>query len=152
MSTLFRDLEGVVCITDDVLIYGKSQKQRDERLLAVLNRLEESGLSLNRNKCEFSERWNFLVTYFPRMEYAQSQSSGYSEHGRANDCKRTETFPWDGKSIKQIYASSSRNDQATKRLVAEEKWVDVGLISETSIFIGERCPHWESSFSTIIWS
>jgi hypothetical protein len=53
MSTLLRDLEGVVCLIDDVLIYGKSQEQHDERLLAVLNRLEEAGLTLNRDKCEW---------------------------------------------------------------------------------------------------
>ena len=55
MSTLLRDLEGVVCLIDDVLIYGRSQEQHDERLLAVLNRLEEAGLTLNRDKCEFSK-------------------------------------------------------------------------------------------------
>ena len=54
VSTLLRDLE-VVCLIDDVLIYGRSQEQHDERLLVVLNRLEEAGLTLNRDKCEFSK-------------------------------------------------------------------------------------------------
>ena len=51
-----RDLEGVVCLIDDILIYGNTQEEHDERLLAVLNRLEEAGLTFNRDKCEFSQR------------------------------------------------------------------------------------------------
>ena len=56
MSALLRDLEGVICLIDDILIYGNTQEEHDERLLAVLNRLEEAGLTLNRDKCKFSRR------------------------------------------------------------------------------------------------
>ena len=56
MSALLRDLEGVICLIDDILIYGNTQEEHDERLLAVLTRLEEAGLTLNREKCEFSRR------------------------------------------------------------------------------------------------
>ena len=75
MSTLLRDLEGVVCLIDDVLIYGRSQEQHDERLLAVLNRLEEADLTLNQDKCEFSKmEVKFLGHILPRMEYAQTRT------------------------------------------------------------------------------
>ena len=53
MSALLR---GVVCLIDDNLIYGNTQEEHDEQLLAVLNKLEEAGLTLNRDKCEFSQR------------------------------------------------------------------------------------------------
>lgn len=53
---MLRDLEGVICLIDDILIYGNTQEEHDERLLAVLTRLEEAGLTLNREKCEFSRR------------------------------------------------------------------------------------------------
>ena len=56
MSALLRDFEGVICLIDDILIYGNTQEEHDEWLLAVLNRLEEAGLTLNRDKCEFSRR------------------------------------------------------------------------------------------------
>ena len=55
MSALLGDLEGVVCLIDDVLIYGHNQEEHDERLLAVLSRIEEAGLTLNKEKCEFSK-------------------------------------------------------------------------------------------------
>lgn len=93
MSTL-RDLEGVVCLIDDVLIYDKSQEQHDERLLAVLFRLEEAGLTLNRDKCGFSKRSEISWSHtFPGWSMLRPrQSSGYSEHGRANDCKKLRRF------------------------------------------------------------
>ncbi|XP_049275476.1 uncharacterized protein K02A2.6-like [Rhipicephalus sanguineus] len=45
--------EGVVCHMDDVLIWGATQAQHDERLRAVMDRLRTSGITLNREKCEF---------------------------------------------------------------------------------------------------
>ena len=54
MSAWLGDLEGVVCLIDDVLIYGRNQEEHDERLLAYLSRIEEAGLTLNKEKCEFS--------------------------------------------------------------------------------------------------
>ena len=46
---------GVVCLMDDILVHGKTQAQHDERLVKVLNRLQESGLTLNSEKCTFSQ-------------------------------------------------------------------------------------------------
>ena len=56
MSAILRDLEGVVCLIDDILVYSKTQQEHDDRLHAVLKRLEEAGLTLNKEKCEFSQR------------------------------------------------------------------------------------------------
>jgi len=44
---LLNDLDGVLCLIDDVLVYGKSQSEHDERLAAVLKRFEECGMTLN---------------------------------------------------------------------------------------------------------
>ena len=35
------------------LMFGVTQEQHDDRLLAVLDRLKETGLTLNEGKCEF---------------------------------------------------------------------------------------------------
>ena len=55
MNVLLKDLDGVLCLMDDVLVYGKSQSEHDERLEAVLKRIEECGMTLNSEKCEFSK-------------------------------------------------------------------------------------------------
>ena len=54
-------LPGVLCLIDDVLIFGKSQAEHDDQLNEVLKRIESAGVALNLNKCEFSKsEVNFL--------------------------------------------------------------------------------------------
>ena len=54
MSEILQDVEGAICLVDDILIHGRSQEEHDHRLEAVLRRLQEVGLTLNEKKCEFS--------------------------------------------------------------------------------------------------
>ena len=54
MSEILQDVEGAICLVDDILIHGWSQEKHDHRLEAVLRRLQEVGLTLNEKKCEFS--------------------------------------------------------------------------------------------------
>ena len=53
MSSILTDLKGVVCMIDDVLVYGSTYKEHDERLEAVLNQLQNAGVTLNKEKCQF---------------------------------------------------------------------------------------------------
>jgi len=54
MSNILKDLDGVVCMIDDVFIYGSTQEEHDQRLEIVLNKLHKAGVTLNRSKCKFS--------------------------------------------------------------------------------------------------
>ena len=55
MSDLLSGLDGVVCMIDDILVHGCTVEEHDDRLTKVLQRLEEAGLTLNREKCQFSQ-------------------------------------------------------------------------------------------------
>ena len=55
MCDILTGLKYVVCLIDDVLVCGTTQEEHDQNLLAVLRRIQESGLTLNREKCEFSK-------------------------------------------------------------------------------------------------
>ena len=48
----------------DVLVYGNNQEEHDEWLPKVLQRLEAAGLTLNRQKCQFSQ---VLVKFLSQM-------------------------------------------------------------------------------------
>ena len=48
-------LEGVLNVSDDILVYAKTALQHKQRLFAVLSRLQEKGLTLNPKKCLFSQ-------------------------------------------------------------------------------------------------
>ena len=50
------DLPGQLNMTDDVLVFGKTAEEHHKNLIAVLDRLEEIGLTLNREKCEFYKK------------------------------------------------------------------------------------------------
>ena len=50
MQDIVGDIDGVVCMIDDILVYGLTQEEHDKRLLRVLCCLKK-GLTLNRDKC-----------------------------------------------------------------------------------------------------
>ena len=53
MSEILSGLEGVVCLIDDVLIYGNTEEQHHQRLKAALTKISKAGLTLNKEKCIF---------------------------------------------------------------------------------------------------
>ena len=55
MSDILSDLEGVVCLINNVLVHSKTQEEHDCRLRKVLERIKQVGLTLNAEKCEFSK-------------------------------------------------------------------------------------------------
>lgn len=55
MAETFRDLDGVAVFMDDVLVYGQTPEQHDQRLNKVLERIESVGLKLNKEKCKFRQ-------------------------------------------------------------------------------------------------
>jgi len=55
VAKLIQDLDGCESIVDDIIIWGESEKQHDQRLFRVLDRLNEKNLKLNKEKCEFKK-------------------------------------------------------------------------------------------------
>ena len=55
MSEILAGLEGVVCMVDDVLVHGRTQEEHDQRLDAAMERIAQAGVSLNAEKCDFSQ-------------------------------------------------------------------------------------------------
>ena len=53
MNHILEGLEGVVCLMDDVLIFGTNKAEHDIRLAAVLQQIEKAGVTLNLQKCKF---------------------------------------------------------------------------------------------------
>ncbi|KAL6478669.1 hypothetical protein MHYP_G00121020 [Metynnis hypsauchen] len=45
----------VIVYLDDIIVFGKSLEQHEERLLKVLDRLEEVGLKISIDKCQFCQ-------------------------------------------------------------------------------------------------
>ncbi|XP_045541460.1 uncharacterized protein K02A2.6-like [Papilio machaon] len=61
METVLAGLDGVLCLLDDILITGCNREEHLTRLNSVLQRLEEAGLTLQKEKCEFfKDEINYL--------------------------------------------------------------------------------------------
>ena len=56
MNDILDGLPGVLCLIDDVIIFAQTQEEHDQRLRAVLQRLEKAHMTLNEEKCVFGQR------------------------------------------------------------------------------------------------
>ena len=61
MAETLNGLHGVAVFMDDILVYGNTPEQHDQYLSKVLERIESTGLKLNKDKCVFrQEQLHFL--------------------------------------------------------------------------------------------
>ena len=55
MKQVFEGLDGVEVMMDDVLIWGKNEKEHNDRLRAALERVKNNNLTLNKKKCKLMQ-------------------------------------------------------------------------------------------------
>ena len=51
MDSILQGIAGVICYIDDILVTGKDDAQHLQALEQVLSRLQEAGLTIQKNKC-----------------------------------------------------------------------------------------------------
>ena len=56
MQKILAGLEGVECQIDDILVYGDTHEQHDQRLEALSKTTDDVGVTLNIEKCKFAKR------------------------------------------------------------------------------------------------
>ena len=49
---------------DDVLVFGKDKEEHDVRLSSALNKIQDAGVTLNKEKCEFSKTELIFLGHF----------------------------------------------------------------------------------------
>ena len=52
IRSILADCQGQLNMTDDILVFGRTQEEHQQHLLAVLEKLETHGITLNVDKCE----------------------------------------------------------------------------------------------------
>ena len=53
IAEIIEGIEGVANAQDDIIVWGDTKEVHDQRLHKVLSRIKDSGLKLNRKKCQF---------------------------------------------------------------------------------------------------
>ena len=75
MQKILAGLEGVECRTDDILVFGDAHEQHDQQSEAVLKSIEDNGVTLNIEKCEFAMKTSVKMEskWIPRRSRQQSR-------------------------------------------------------------------------------
>ena len=53
MAEILRGLDGVLCLMDDVLVFGKNETEHNQRLMEAFTKIQTARVTLNPHKCEF---------------------------------------------------------------------------------------------------
>ena len=77
------DIRAAVNISDDIIIYGKDQASHDLALRAVIARLIDSELTLNKEKCELNKR---RLEFFGHIFSADGVSVDPKRINQINNC------------------------------------------------------------------
>ena len=89
MSQILKRLPGVLCQRDNILIFGTTEQENDERLNVVLKELQTAQLTLNAEKCEIKKRTMKFVGYIiaskgVQLIFRNSQRCRIRNHQRAS--------------------------------------------------------------------
>ena len=61
MLEILSECDGVVGLIDDLLIYGKTEKEHHRQLVTVLGKLKREGMTINKEKCKFYDTEIFFL-------------------------------------------------------------------------------------------
>ena len=55
MNSILHGLEGMLCLIDDDLVFGRDREEHDQHLLAAQEKIKAAGATINPEKCEFGK-------------------------------------------------------------------------------------------------
>lgn len=79
MESVVAGLKGIIVYIDDIFVHGNTQKEHDERLRDVLDRLPEYGVLLNDKKCVFNVTSLEFVGHTVPHSRTQSPSMAFGQ-------------------------------------------------------------------------
>jgi hypothetical protein len=91
----FENIEGVESYIDDILVWGSTKEEHDDRLIKVMKRAEENGFKFNVNKCKFGvTSINYLGHIFSDegVQIDPSKVKAINEMPTPNNRKELERF------------------------------------------------------------
>jgi transposase InsO family protein len=140
-------LNGQLNMTDDILVWGGTEKEHHDNLMAVLSRLEKSGLTLNLEKCEFYKKE--LVFFGLRftedgISPTEDRCQALKDARAPTDAKDLHSFlctaMWSARFMKDICTVADPLWQLTKKNV-KWQWTEVeqAAFEQLKGLISTRC-------------
>ena len=91
IQTVIADIPSTKNINDDIVVYGKDQSEHDQALDQTLQRLHQSGLTVNPQKCEFNKpSIEFFGHVFSKDGIAPAPSTVQALHDAVEPQNQTE--------------------------------------------------------------
>ena len=109
-------IPGALNISDDILVFGKTQSAHDHALEAVFQRLKERRLTLNKSKCEYSkDKVGFFGYVFSGDGIAPDPKEDRRHHQPANThiCIRGSKPVGNDQLLFQVYSRLCHQDRTT---------------------------------------
>ncbi|XP_064486120.1 uncharacterized protein K02A2.6-like [Ornithodoros turicata] len=117
MLRILDGLEGTVCHRDDILVYGKHEQEHDARLDAVLRRLQDSGITLNKDKCEDADgKLLYTADVLSRAPVTSSDETSLDTLLREYELLTVELLPASG-SLQARLRRALQSDDATSEVM-----------------------------------
>jgi len=134
MQQVLNSLQGVRCICDDILVYGRSQAEHDHNLRAVINRLLESGLTLNKAKCLLSQ---------PELEWYGHvfSAEGLRVHPRRIDAIKQMNPPANAAEVKSFLSMIQYNARFIKNFAQKSEPLRRLIKQDTPFVWGKEEQH-----------
>ena len=107
INELIRDIPEALNISNDVIVFGKTQAEHDAALQAVFRKFAEVNLTLNKKKCEFNQKEHhiFWVCVLRARDFPWPQEGGsHQKCQTTNNDQWCEKLPGNGHILCQVYS------------------------------------------------
>ena len=127
MHNVLEDLSGVLCMMDDIIISGESSEEHDARVRAVFSRLEDNGVTLNFDKCEFAKS---SITYLGHVVSVDgiradpSKVRNIKQMQQPKDVGDTIRFHGMANQLGKFIPNQSTVTQPLRDLLQKNQWTD----------------------------
>ena len=78
INEILSGLPGIVCLIDDIFVYGSTPAEHDKHLQAVLEWIQSADATFNMEKCEFS-KGDFIQMYLKFIIFQSQIGQGFEE-------------------------------------------------------------------------
>ena len=128
MSEILEGLPGVVCLMDDILIYGKDKKQHGINFATALDRIQSAKVTLNKEKCEFGKTSIQCLGHIINGEgvSADPRKTAAIQDENTSVHTQVETIPWHGQPVGEVLTSHGRADKASQRAIELLSYLALG--------------------------
>lgn len=151
MNKILDGLKEVVCLMNNVLVFGSNQAEHDQRLIATLERIEAAGVTLNKDKCKLSVN---SANFWDTLSIRKASELILKRHQRYwtwNHHKACQNYVWRfmGMASWQIHMSTCRSYPTAPWSAKLKESMTLGIRTGESLYTSKGGTVKANSFSSV---